>query len=59
LAQFSCLQKKMTSSTELWIEAQYALGRLEHKLGEQLDWRGRREFILNYLKEHELEQKKE
>lgn len=35
--------------------AHYALGRYEHELGHQLDWRGRSEFIRKYLAEHDPE----
>lgn len=39
----------------VWVEAHYALGKLEAKQGFLLDWKERSEFIRNYLAEHEYE----
>lgn len=37
---------------QLWLEAHYALGKLEVEQGFTLDWRARSEFLKNYFEEH-------
>lgn len=45
----------MTSNHVIWVEAHYALGKLEVAQGFLLSWQERAEFIRNYLAEHGYE----
>jgi len=41
-----------TNDHQIWLEAHYALGKLEVEQGFLLDWRERSAFIKKYMEEH-------